>query len=190
MLIGALGLVVVCAGSSCRREFRSFRPHAPDAEAVRLTPLTDYRIGGDAGRRSAPEPSDEVPNGYEDNAYAVSEGKRLFQSFNCSGCHAHGGGGGMGVPLSDEKWIYGSRPEQVFSTIVAGRPNGMPSFGGEIPAYQVWQLAAYVRSLSGQLRGDVASGRADHMQAEKPESSRDKEKPVNRAAAKSTEVPP
>ena len=27
----------------------------------------------------------------------------------------------------DDKWIYGSRPEQIYSDIVQGRPNGMPS---------------------------------------------------------------
>ena len=39
----------------------------------------------------------------------------------------------MGPPLMDDKWIYGYEPEQVFATIVEGRPNGMPAFGGEDP---------------------------------------------------------
>ena len=55
----------------------------------------------------------------------------------------------MGPPLIDDKWIYGSDPDQIFATIMQGRPNGMPSFRGKIPDYQVWQLAAYVRSLGG-----------------------------------------
>ena len=29
----------------------------------------------------------------------------------------------------DAEWIYGSHPEQIYSDIVQGRPNGMPSFG-------------------------------------------------------------
>ena len=64
----------------------------------------------------------------------------------------------------DDKWIYGSQPDQIFSTIVEGRPNGMPSFRGKLPDYQVWQLAAYVRSLSGQAPKDAAPGRDDDMQ--------------------------
>jgi cytochrome c oxidase cbb3-type subunit 3 len=42
---------------------------------------------------------DETPEQkeFEENAYMVSEGKRLFSAFNCVGCHAHGGGG-MGRP--------------------------------------------------------------------------------------------
>ena len=44
------------------------------------------------------------------------------------------------------------RAGQHLATIVEGRPNGMPSFGGRIPDEQVWQLVAYVRSMSGQVR--------------------------------------
>ena len=39
----------------------------------------------------------------------------------------------------------------------------MPSFGGRIPDDQVWQLVAYVRSMSGQLRKDVAPSRSDEL---------------------------
>jgi cytochrome c oxidase cbb3-type subunit 3 len=68
----------------------------------------------------------------------------------------------------DSIWIYGSDPANVFATIVEGRPNGMPSFRGKIPDYQVWQLVAYVRSMSGLLRMDVAPSRDDHMQMQAP----------------------
>ena len=37
------------------------------------------------------------------------QGKRLFSWYNCIGCHANGGGG-IGPPLMDDEWIYGSRP--------------------------------------------------------------------------------
>ena len=69
-------------------------------------------------------------------AYDLAEGKRLFSQWNCSGCHANGGGG-MGPPLMDRTWIYGSSPESVYSSIVRGRPNGMPSFSGRIPQHQL-----------------------------------------------------
>ena len=79
---------------------------------------------------------------------------------NCTGCHAHGGGA-IGPPLMDDNWIYGSQPDQIFATIVEGRPNGMPSFRGKLPDYEIWQLAAYVRSLSGQTPKHAAPGRDD-----------------------------
>jgi cytochrome c oxidase cbb3-type subunit 3 len=84
---------------------------------------------------------------YYDNADAVNTGKRLFQQYNCSGCHSNGGGG-MGPDLMDDEWIYGSRLEQIHQTLVDGRPNGMPSWGDKVPDQQLWQLAAYVRSMS------------------------------------------
>ncbi len=84
---------------------------------------------------------------YYDNADAVTTGKRLFGQYNCSGCHSNGGGG-MGPALMDDEWIYGGRLEQIHQTIVEGRPNGMPAWGGKIPDEQIWQIAAYVRSMS------------------------------------------
>ena len=119
-----------------------------------------------------------VNNKYEENAYAVSQGKTWFRAFNCNGCHA-AGGGGMGPALMDDKWRYGSDPASIYATIAYGRPNGMPAFGSHLTEDQIWQLAAYVRSLSGQLGKNVASSRSDTLQAGKGESRRPKETPVH-----------
>ena len=53
----------------------------------------------------------------------------------------------------------------------------MPAFGSKIPDYQIWELAGYVRSLSGQLPGDVAPSRSDNMPVAKAEQARQKEHP-------------
>ncbi len=45
----------------------------------------------------------------------------------------------------DDKWIYGAHPAQIYSSIVQGRPNGMPAFADRVPEQQVWQLVAYVQ---------------------------------------------
>lgn len=84
---------------------------------------------------------------YYDNADAVVAGERLFKQYNCNGCHSSGGGG-MGPDLMDGQWIYGSRLAQIHQTLVEGRPNGMPAWGGKIPDQELWQIATYVRSLS------------------------------------------
>ena len=116
-----------------------------------------------------PAKADPRAKDYMDNAYQVSQGQTYYRWMNCAGCHANGGGG-MGPALMDQTWLYGGKPEEIFSTIVAGRPNGMPSFRERIPDFQIWQLAAYVRSMSGQLRKDAAPTRDDHMQGRPPES--------------------
>jgi cytochrome c oxidase cbb3-type subunit 3 len=156
-------LIATVALTSCEREERRFR-EMPAAAGRRNTERLVTLVPG-------PYTADvRIRNPYEHNAFAISEGKRLFTWYNCVGCHANGGGG-MGPPLMDEKWIYGSDPENIFATIVEGRPNGMPSFRGKIPEYQVWQLVAFVQSLSGNVPKDAANGRNDDMQVHKQEQS-------------------
>jgi cytochrome c oxidase cbb3-type subunit 3 len=158
----------VSAAVGCDREDRSMRqPPAfgarpTGARQTELQPGVPGRTGG--GTRSA------RGSPFQDNAWHVAEGKRLYSAFNCVGCHAHGGGG-MGPPLMDPEWIYGSAPEQIFASIVEGRPNGMPSFGGKVPEMLVWQLVAYIQSLNGQVAKDVAPGRTDHMSVKPSEQS-------------------
>src|SRR5215203_1690588 len=154
---------------SCEREERGFRVEPPHADRINSKRMTTLQPGETI-------PQQVVVNEYEGNAYALGEGKRLFSQMNCTGCHANGGGA-IGPALMDDKWIYGSQPDQIFATIVEGRPNGMPAFHGKLPDYQVWQLAAYVRSLSGQVPKDAAPARSDDMQVKEPENSKDREKP-------------
>jgi cytochrome c oxidase cbb3-type subunit 3 len=113
----------------------------------------------------------QIPARYDKNAYAVAQGKTLFRWFNCAGCHANGGGG-MGPPLMDEKWLYGSQLQSVFNSIMEGRPNGMPAFRGRVTEDEAWQLAAYVRSMGGFVAKDVAPGRTDGLYPGKPENAR------------------
>jgi cytochrome c oxidase cbb3-type subunit 3 len=82
----------------------------------------------------------------------------------------------------DQRWIYGSAPANVFATIVEGRPNGMPSFRGKIADFQVGQLVAYVRSMSGLAGGISAPGRNDEMQVKPGENVEDRRPAVRQEA--------
>jgi len=88
-----------------------------------------------------------IENPYAGDAAAIAAGERHFAAFNCAGCHAPLGGGGMGPPLSDSEWIYGDEPAQIFLTIVHGRPQGMPAFGSMLPGRAIWELVAYIDTL-------------------------------------------
>ena len=169
--------VAVIAGTfvsvSCEREKRSFEPSQPPAQTSQIT-LSELRPGA----QSAPATFNNLS---ENRAYDVSEGKRLFTAYNCTGCHANGGGA-IGPALMDEKWIYGSEPVNIVATIMEGRPNGMPSFRNKVPDSQAWQIAAYVRSLSGQLRKDVSPNRSDDMMPHKSEQASEKKTPQNSTA--------
>jgi len=140
-------LAVLLALAACHREQRSIAPTA--ISAARTFPV-------------------RVNNPYEGNAYAIAEGQRLYEQYNCSGCHFHGGGG-IGPALMDNEWIYGSSPANIYTSIAEGRPNGMPSWGGHIPDYQIWELTTYVRALGG-FEGRVATAsRSDEMEAKRAE---------------------
>jgi cytochrome c oxidase cbb3-type subunit 3 len=96
----------------------------------------------------------EIDNPYGEGSDAVVQGRLLYQSFNCGGCHGGLGGGGIGPPLADQDWIYGGSDANIYATIVQGRPNGMPAFGPSLQGEAVWKLAAYVRSLSKESGQD------------------------------------
>jgi cytochrome c oxidase cbb3-type subunit III len=157
-----------CA-SACHRENRHFAtPPAADLPPtqVQLSPI----VAGQTSQQFRQQQRRE----YEDNAWHLSEGKRLFTWFNCTGCHGHGGGG-SGPALMDDGWIYGGEIDQIYLSIVQGRPNGMPAFGGKIPSQQIWQLAAYVRSLGGHGPKAARPGRDDHLQIPSEQGRRDED---------------
>jgi cytochrome c oxidase cbb3-type subunit 3 len=149
----------LCLSVACKREQRQFTAPPATYKAYSVT-MSDIHPGTPA---QAP-----LQNPSDDRAFDASAGKQLFVQYNCAGCHFNGGGG-IGPALMDAQWIYGSNPENIYDTIIEGRPNGMPSFRAKIPDNQVWQLVAYVRSMSGQLRKDVAPTRNDDMNAHRSE---------------------
>lgn len=180
LLLGTVATAIALPTAlSCKREKRGFRVAPPLVEMSENVPYNNHVR---PGPMSSTVPSTVVPisvervsheplgSSYPVNAQALSDGQALYELYNCSGCHAHGGGG-MGPPLLDNKWFYGSEPQQVYISILEGRPNGMPSYRGRIPDFQMWELVAYVRSLTGQASPNAASGREDHMQTTLPPNS-------------------
>jgi cytochrome c oxidase cbb3-type subunit 3 len=168
--VAALALLLSLA--ACERERRYLEKPLSTPDAVAQADSVAEQQPGQPGRGMR---AVGAKGGYnQDNAYEVSQGRLLYRWFNCVGCHAQGGGA-IGPALMDEKWIYGNKPDEIFKTIMDGRPNGMPSFRGRIPEGQAWQIVAYVRSMSGLLSSDVAPNRVEGMISAPPESNR---KPV------------
>jgi cytochrome c oxidase cbb3-type subunit III len=164
-----LALALIVTGAACERETRRVQELSPASSPAGATRLTPFQPGA-----TEPIPSHLSP--YEENAYGQAEGKRLFSAMNCNGCHAMGGGG-IGPALMDDKWIYGAAPEQIFSTIVQGRPNGMPAFAGRLPNQQVWQLVSYIQSMAGMTPEDSAPSRNDDLNGKKPENRMQRQPP-------------
>lgn len=162
-LAGAL--VSLALGAGCHSEERRLRER-PEANAMTTGPepvaTPPGPSQGPLSPGSQPIRAGELGMLYMNNPWAISEGKRLFTWYNCSGCHARGGGG-MGPPLMDTLWVYGSAPNQIFASIAGGRPNGMPAWGTRVPEAQIWQLVAFVRSLSKSVPRSALSPRGDEL---------------------------
>jgi cytochrome c oxidase cbb3-type subunit 3 len=91
----------------------------------------------------------DTDNPLRDDPNSVEEGKKLFASMNCAGCHGYTAKGGMGPDLTDKAWRYGGTPIEVYKSIYEGRPQGMPAWGSTLPTNPIWQLVAYIQSLGG-----------------------------------------
>src|SRR5947207_2913963 len=107
---------------ACEREERVFRPPAAETNDIGEVPVSVLAPGG-----SPPPIPDGLAKTYDENAYALAQGKQWFAWFNCNGCHGSGGGN-SGPSLMSNRWIYGGSFANVVATIRDGRPNGMPAF--------------------------------------------------------------
>ncbi|MGV8856797.1 MAG: c-type cytochrome [Devosia sp.] len=146
IIVGALLLTAVIAAGGWW-----FNIGTTPAQRVALTypegvaaavPL-GFEAGGPAHLTlNTANPLGEDPN-------AVQEGKKLFRSMNCAGCHGYDGKGNMGPDLTDDAWRYGGTPVEVYKSIYEGRPQGMPAWGNTLPTDPIWQLVAYIQSLGG-----------------------------------------
>lgn len=171
--LAAALLALLCA---CNRESRNARGQ-PLGETVPAGQSPDTIFPGNSNPPS-PDPRAAI---YEDNGYEISQGQQLFAQMNCVGCHSHGGGG-MGPALMDGKWRYGGRIDQIAASIASGRPNGMPAWGTKLTGNQIWQLAAYVRSLAGDTPKDAVGARTDTMSNTPPQTQQTPE-PVRSAGS-------
>lgn len=93
---------------------------------------------------------------------AIDAGQKLFASM-CSGCHGAHAEGGRGPNLEDGQLVRLKDDQHLFGSIRKGVP------GSEMPPFslldeQVWQLLAFIRSLSApaaesRVPGDPEAGK-------------------------------
>ena len=144
LALGAAALTL----AACQKGERA-SAYVPAAN-VGPQPLVSELLPGGA----QPPPQDPRGKLYDGDAASIAQGKQYFAWYNCSGCHFNGGGG-IGPAFMDKTWRYGGSIDQIYSSIAQGRPNGMPTWGAKIPDTQIWQIAAYVRSLSSPQTQDI-----------------------------------
>jgi cytochrome c oxidase cbb3-type subunit 3 len=85
-------------------------------------------------------------------------GQRLFLNY-CAQCHGSDAGGAKGYPnLADQDWLYGGEPDNIKTTLIAGRAGVMPAFA-HLEGGQISDVANYVRGLSGLAADQLKSAR-------------------------------
>ena len=121
----ALAFALVAPATGCSKEARTLGPDLP---------------------ATAPNgPGDPRAVKYEGNVYQVAQGGRYFTWYGCGGCHGSGAQGAAN--LGDQQWAHGGALDQVYAFIARGHGGALSAYGDRIPAEQLWQLTAYVRSL-------------------------------------------
>jgi cytochrome c oxidase cbb3-type subunit 3 len=148
--LAALILVVIIAGvagvimpGTGAQPGRAVYSGLVPAENLLRVPVTGIYPGGNPNGLNP-----QMENPLKNDPDAVARGMKDFASFNCSGCHMANGGGGMGPALSNDIWIYRSSPANIYLSIAQGRSTGMPAFGAMLPDRTIWELVAYIQSLS------------------------------------------
>jgi len=113
--------------------------------------------------RVASSPKGTLKNPYTDNEQAIAEGKKIYFSKSCNGCHGGTGGGGMCPPLSNVIWVYGDDDDTLFRLVTLGSDDlmkegydrkgtenvvgPMPAFGDLIKTDQdLWKIIAWIRT--------------------------------------------
>src|SRR3954452_6932724 len=107
----ALVLLIGAGVAACAQTSETPAPKSPSGAAlVQGTPQSNLFPAD--GSMPAESP---LAAQYANDEHARSEGARLFDDYNCSGCHFHGAGG-IGPSLMDNDWIYGGSMQQIYSS--------------------------------------------------------------------------
>ncbi len=98
---------------------------------------------------TGPVVSDEQLALLASNPTALVDGKAVWD-LNCAACHRADGGGLIGPNLTDDAWIHGGSPTEVYNTIAVGvLAKGMPPWERILKPEQLNNVTAYVLSLQG-----------------------------------------
>lgn len=123
-------------------------------------PLEAYQQEAAALAASSGRPlSNQELEAMADNPAFTTPGARLFTQ-NCVVCHGDHGEGKIGPNLTDEFWLHGGEPAQIWSIIRDGvAARGMPQWGATLGAVSVQQVAAHVLSLRNtNVQGKAPEG--------------------------------
>ncbi len=111
-----------------------------------------------------------LKNPHTDPKSVAEEGKKIYMAAGCNGCHGGTGGGGMGPPLTNPIWVYGSDDDTLFRLVALGSDGltkqgysrkGSENVVGPMPAQgtivksddDLWKIIAWIRTINPSSGG-------------------------------------
>jgi len=142
----------------------------PRPDSLRLEQQVRQRHVAEVIRLAKSAEKGSLKSPYQDFKKVAEEGHQKFMSAGCNGCHGGTGGGGMGPPLTNPVWVYGSDDDTLFRLISLGsdelKKQGytrkgsenvvgpMPAMGGVLKdSDSLWKVIAWIRSVNPSSAG-------------------------------------
>jgi cytochrome c oxidase cbb3-type subunit III len=93
--------------------------------------------------------SEDVLRRAEADPDLVKEGAKIF-AHTCAVCHGNEGQGRVGPNLTDDDWIHGGKPSEIYAVVAAGVPSkGMPAWFPTLGATNCLAVTAFVLTRRG-----------------------------------------
>jgi cytochrome c oxidase cbb3-type subunit 3 len=106
----------------------------------------EQRIRDARDKANAPV-TDEALVALSQDAKVVGQGHEVF-STQCAACHGAQGQGVIGPNLTDEFWIHGGKPTQIYTTVNEGvAAKGMPTWGPVLGKDRVKAVVAWLLTV-------------------------------------------
>ncbi len=97
------------------------------------------------------------------DAKLMEDSKNTFIT-NCVACHGPQAGGIIGPNLTDEYWLHGNTPENIFNVIEKGVvEKGMVPWKGVLTVEQMRHMTAYILSLKGSNPANPKAPQGEKM---------------------------
>ena len=126
--------------------------------------------GGNPKETAEKAEKGSLKNPNADPAAVADAGQKVYMSAGCNGCHGGTGGGGMGPPLSNEIWVYGSDDDTLFRLIALGSDGlkaqgysrkGSEAVVGPMPPQgtivksngDMWKIISWIRKINPSSGG-------------------------------------
>ena len=118
---------------------------------------------------SAGEVTNETIGKVMANEASVLEGQGIFQT-NCVQCHGPQGAGNIGPNLTDEYWLHGGNPIEIYTTVSEGvQGKGMQSWKRQLKPDELVKVTAFVATLRGtNIEGKAPEGAKFDINAQEP----------------------